>query len=82
MRPVRRPDAPTIPPGEPTLYFISFILKNLTRRPIRSSLTILGLGVAVGSMVALLGVSHNIGKSVLESFTRRGVDLIVTETDK
>ncbi|HUR55973.1 MAG TPA: alpha/beta fold hydrolase, partial [Gemmataceae bacterium] len=65
-----------------TLYFLSFILKNLTRRPIRSSLTILGLGVAVGSMVALLGVSHNVTKSVTDSFTRRGVDLIVTEAGK
>src|SRR5204863_2175352 len=65
-----------------TLYFHAFILKNLTRRPIRTTLTVLGLGVAVGSMIALMGVSEKIGRSVNDSFARRGVDLVVTESGK
>ena len=35
------------------MYFVTFILKNLTRRPVRTALTVLGLSVAIGSMVAL-----------------------------
>jgi putative ABC transport system permease protein len=61
------------------MYFASFILKNLTRRPIRTALTVLGLAVAVGSMIALLGVSHNVEVTVAEGFERRGVDLVVLQ---
>ncbi|OWK39371.1 ABC transporter permease [Fimbriiglobus ruber] len=59
------------------MYFVTFILKNLSRRPTRTALTVLGLAVAVGSMIALLGISHNFTAAAIESFERRGVDLIV-----
>jgi putative ABC transport system permease protein len=64
------------------MYFIAFILKNLTRRPIRTALTVLGLAVAVGSMIALLGVAHNVEVTVAEGFERRGVDLVVIQAGK
>src|SRR5579883_3378945 len=64
------------------MSFIAFIFKNLTRRPVRSLLTALGLAVAVASMVALLGISHNVSRAVEESFDRRGVDLVVTAAGK
>ncbi|HJZ56528.1 MAG TPA: ABC transporter permease [Gemmataceae bacterium] len=59
------------------MYFVTFILKNLTRRPVRTALTVLGLSVAIGSMVALLGISNNFVESVVSTFERRGVDLVV-----
>lgn len=64
------------------MYFVSFILKNLTRRPVRTVLTVLGLAVAVGSMIALLGVSDNVEKSVEAAFDTRRVDLIVMQKNK
>ncbi|MBX9624248.1 MAG: ABC transporter permease [Gemmataceae bacterium] len=64
------------------MYFVTFLTKNLTRRPVRTALTVLGLSVAVGSMVALLGISHNIVTSVLQSFLKRGIDLVVTQAGK
>jgi putative ABC transport system permease protein len=64
------------------MYFVSFVLKSLTRRPIRTALTVLGLAVAVGSMITLLGISHNVETAVAESFERRGADLIVLESGK
>lgn len=64
------------------MYFLTFILKNLTRRPVRSILTALGLAVAVASMVALLGISHNVSAAVGQSFEQRGVDLVVTAAGK
>jgi putative ABC transport system permease protein len=64
------------------MYFVAFILKNLTRRPIRTVLTVLGLAVAVGSMIALLGVSDNVEKSVEVAFDARRVDLIVMQKNK
>src|SRR5829696_8873826 len=64
------------------MYFATFILKNLSRRPIRTGLTVLGLAVAVGSMIALLGVSHNVERSVESAFEVRRVDLIVMQKGK
>ncbi|MDB5306287.1 MAG: yknZ 1 [Gemmataceae bacterium] len=64
------------------MYFVSFILKNLIRRPIRTALTVLGLAVAVGSMIALLGISHNVERAMSEVFEQRGVDLVVMEDGK
>jgi putative ABC transport system permease protein len=64
------------------MYFTTFILKNLFRRPIRTGLTVLGLAVTVGSMIALLGVSHNVEKSVESAFDARRVDLVVMQKGK
>ena len=64
------------------MNFPTFILKNLTRRPVRTGLTVLGLSVAVGAMVALLGISHNFEAGVLDTFDRRGIDLVVIEAGR
>jgi len=64
------------------MHFATFILKNLTRRRTRTALTVLGLAVAVGSMIALLAVKNNVEDAALRSFNRRGVDLVVTQAGK
>jgi putative ABC transport system permease protein len=64
------------------MHFTTFVLKNLARRPVRTALTVLGLAVAVGSMIALPGISHNIDAAVLKSLDARGVDLVVTSAGK
>jgi putative ABC transport system permease protein len=64
------------------MYFTTFILKNLTRRPVRTVLTVLGLAVAVGSMVGLLAIRHNVERAVDQSFKRRGVDLVITQAGR
>ena len=64
------------------LYFVTFIAKNLARRPVRSALTVLGLAVAVGGVIALLGISYNVERSVESSFDRRRIDLVVTQAGK
>jgi putative ABC transport system permease protein len=64
------------------MHFITFILRNLTRRPTRSVLTVLGLTVAVASMIALLGITTNLLGSVQSSFERRGIDLVVQQAGR
>jgi putative ABC transport system permease protein len=59
------------------MYFVAFILKNLTRRPIRTVLTVLGLAVAVGSMIGLLGITKNFRSSLADTFEMRRVDLVI-----
>jgi putative ABC transport system permease protein len=60
------------------MYFVTFLLKNLLRRKARSVLTAGGVAVAVGAMVALLGITDGFERSVARAFERRGVDLVVT----
>ena len=47
------------------MYFVSFLFKNLLRRPARTMLTIVGLAVAVGAVVSLVGVSTGFKDSLL-----------------
>ncbi len=62
------------------MYFLAFVLKNLTRRPTRTALTILGLAVAIGSTIALLGMSENFRTAMGDTFAKRGVDLVVLDS--
>ena len=50
----------------------SLALRNLRRRPVRSGLSILGIGLAVGCALALMSLSHSIKDS-----TRAGLDEMV-----
>ncbi len=61
------------------MWFSTLLLKNLLRRKFRSGLTCIGFAVAVGTTVALLGVSEGFERSWLESMTRRGFDIIVVQ---
>jgi putative ABC transport system permease protein len=61
------------------MRFITFVTKNLLRRKTRSILTALGIAVAVGTTIALLGISDGFKQSTLSSFEGRDVDLVVLE---
>jgi putative ABC transport system permease protein len=64
------------------MTFLTFITRNLLRRPTRTALTLLGLSVAVGSVIALLGIAHNFTATMANTFERRGIDLIVLAAGK
>jgi putative ABC transport system permease protein len=59
------------------MYFATFLVKNLVRRKARSLLTILGIAVAIGTVVTLRGVSYGFERSFRANFERRGIDLVV-----
>ena len=40
------------------MRFISFVVRSVMRRRVRSALTVVGIAVAVGSVVSLVGISH------------------------
>ena len=73
---VRRPHR--IGPAHVT--FLAIVLKNLRQRPARSLLTISGLAVGVGAVVALTSVSWGFENAWVRLYTVRGADLIVTRT--
>jgi putative ABC transport system permease protein len=59
------------------MHFVSFILKNLLRRKVRSALTVGGVAVAIAAVVALVGIARGFETSLVELYRTRGVDLIV-----
>jgi len=60
----------------------TFILKNLLRRPVRSLLTGIGVALAVGAVVALLGISQGFERSFTQLLEQRGVDMVVVRAGK
>jgi len=54
-------------------------LRNLGRRPIRTGLSILGIGLAVGSALALISLSRSIKDSTRAGLDEMGDDLVVMQ---
>jgi putative ABC transport system permease protein len=61
------------------MRFSTFIVKNIVRRRMRSCLTIVGVAVAVGAVVALVGISFGFEQSFLEIYKKQNVDLVIEQ---
>jgi putative ABC transport system permease protein len=61
------------------MRFSTFVVKNIVRRRVRSSLTIIGMAVAVGAVVALVGISFGFERSFLAIYQHQKVDLIIQQ---
>jgi putative ABC transport system permease protein len=64
------------------MRFLTFVIKNLLRRPGRSSLTVLGISLAVAAAISLIGVSQGFEQSYFELYTGYGVDLVVQRSGR
>lgn len=62
------------------MRFATLVLKNVLRRRVRSGLTVVGMSVAVGAVVSLVGISHGFEHSFLDLYQRHGVDLVVSRS--
>lgn len=60
------------------MSFGSLVFKNLTRRPLRSVLTLLALATAISAVVALLGISQGFTKSFADIYAAHSVDVVVS----
>ena len=61
------------------LSFVGFAWKNLWRRRLRTSLTLCGIGMAIGAFVALVGFSRAFEQEWLRLYTSSGTDIDVVE---
>ena len=62
------------------MRFGTLVVKNLVRRPLRSALTAAAIAVAIGAVVALVGVAGGFEKTFLRLYESTNVDLIVVQT--
>ncbi len=61
------------------MRFPTFVLKNVIRRRVRSSLTVIGMAVAVGAVVALVGISSGFERSFMAVYQKQKVDILVQQ---
>ncbi|MEY2540810.1 MAG: putative transport system permease protein [Verrucomicrobiota bacterium] len=61
------------------MFFLTVVYKNLLRRLVRSLLTVVGIAVGVGAVVALTSIAWGFQKSWEQAYSSRGTDLIVTK---
>jgi putative ABC transport system permease protein len=61
------------------MLFLTVVFKNLLRRPARSVLTVVGIAIGVGAVVALASIAWGFQKSWEQTYSARGTDLIVTK---
>ncbi len=61
------------------MRFYTFVLKNVIRRRMRSSLTVIGVAVAVGAVVALVGISNSSEQSFMQIYQRQNVAILVQQ---
>ena len=62
------------------MRFSTLVLKNLLQRPARSLLTIGGIAIGVGAVVALTSLAWGFEKTWTGVYTARGTDLIVIKS--
>jgi len=60
------------------MRFVSFVVKNLTRRPLRTGLTFVALATAITAVVALLGVAKGFVAAFRDVYESHAVDLVVS----
>ena len=59
------------------MRLITLVYRNITRRPVRSALTVTGMAVAVAAVVALVGIAEGFKSSFLDMYQAHGVDVVV-----
>jgi putative ABC transport system permease protein len=60
------------------MRFTALIVKNLTRRPFRTALTLLAFATAIAAVVALLGIAQGFTKSFADVYQSHAVDIVVS----
>jgi putative ABC transport system permease protein len=59
------------------MVFPEFVLKNILRRKFRTVLTTVGVAVSIAAVVALLSITRGYERSTKDSYSLRGVDMVV-----
>ncbi len=59
------------------MRFTTLIARNLLRRGVRTILTVVGLGIGIAAVVALLGIAWGFERSFLAINEAKGIDLVV-----
>jgi putative ABC transport system permease protein len=62
------------------MWFTTFVFKNVSRRLLRSLLTIFAIAIAIGSVISLVGIAEGFESSFLRLYENAGVDMLVVRS--
>jgi putative ABC transport system permease protein len=60
------------------MTFLTIVTRSLTRRPVRTGLTLVGISIGIGAVVALVGMAQGYEKSIQNQLDVIGIDLVVS----
>ena len=60
------------------MTFITVVIRGLTRRPIRTGLTLVGISIGIAAVVALVGMASGYEKGIGKQLDVIGIDLVVS----
>jgi putative ABC transport system permease protein len=60
------------------MSFVTVVIRGLTRRRTRTTLTLLGISIGIAAVVALVGLSRGLNKSWAAGMKARGTDVVVS----
>ena len=60
------------------MNFLTVVIRGLTRRRTRTTLTLLGISIGIAAVVALVGLSRGLNKSWAAGMKARGTDIVVS----
>src|SRR6202048_1569217 len=60
------------------MTFFTVIVRGLTRRPVRTGLTLLGIAIGIAAVVALVGISRGFNQRWGAGMKARGTDVVVS----
>jgi putative ABC transport system permease protein len=60
------------------MTFFTVVVRGLTRRRTRTTLTLLGISIGIAAVVALVGLSRGLNKSWATGMRARGTDVVVS----
>ncbi|MFK5923406.1 MAG: ABC transporter permease [Verrucomicrobiota bacterium] len=63
------------------MNFLTIVTRSLWRRPVRTSLTLVGIAIGIAAVVALVGMASGYEKSVVKQLEVLGIDVIVSNME-
>lgn len=60
------------------MHFTQLLIRNLTRRPFRTTLTLVALASGIATVVALTGIANGFKNSFATIYSSRGVDIVIS----
>jgi len=60
------------------MTFFTIVTRSLLRRPVRTSLTLVGISIGIAAVVALVGMAWGYEKSIVRQLDVIGIDIVVS----
>ncbi|HRX56028.1 MAG TPA: hypothetical protein P5016_16055, partial [Verrucomicrobiales bacterium] len=60
------------------MNFLTIVIRSLWRRPVRTSLTLVGISIGIAAVITLVGLASGYEKSVVRQLDVIGIDVRFT----